>query len=232
MKLSFKFAAFAALTCALSLKAETLKLSTTSLSYGQGGAFAATPAAGASINNEDYASQARSGTSGFLTFCLEYSEEFYSGYSYNFAVNNGAVAGGVGGQTLPNYDGISIGTAYLYSLFAQGALDEATNGAFNYSQSACGYLQNAIWHLEGEGKASNWLVDFAKQNNANWSADANGAFGVKALNLTFTQNIGTHAAGSRAQDQLYYTVPDQGASVVLLGLSLIGFVALRRKFRK
>ena len=208
-----------------SAQADTLKLSQNgSYSVGIGGAFVATPALGSSISNADYSGAAKISSGGFLTFCIEYNEHFVPGGTYNYAVSNGARNGGVSGQTSLNYDGVSNATAWLYSEFAKGTLAGVANFAYNTSDKGYGYLQNAIWNLEGELTASNALANYAKANVANWNADSNGSYGVQALNLTYTN-------GDRAQDQLYFhNVPDQGVTVALLGLSLLGLAGFRRKF--
>jgi len=209
---------------AASAQADTLTLvqDTSNYSVGVGGAFIATPNSGP-ISNADYSGPAKLASGGFLTYCIEDNEFFYSGGTYNYALSNGAVNGGLNGQTAPNYDGVSNATAYLYSQFAQGIL--AGFGGFNYNLTGYGDLQQAIWFLEGEGGTNNALVAAAvAHEGANWNSDNNGAYGVLALNLTDTN-------GGPAQDQLYYhNVPDQGMTVALLGLSLLGLAGFRRKF--
>jgi hypothetical protein len=234
MKTSFKtFSLLAALAVvAASAQADTLKLSQDKVNYSvlNGGAFIATPNDGP-ISNSDYSGAAQIAGGGFLTFCIEYNEEFspsnISGYSYNYALNYGAVNGGQGGQpaATPQYDGISNATAFLYSQFAQGTLTGLAG--FDYNLTGYGALQQAIWYLEGEAPygTNNLLAQAAiAHEGANWNSDNNGAYGVQALNLTY-------ADGSVAQDQLYFhNVPDQGLTVALLGLSLLGLVGFRRKF--
>lgn len=232
MKSSLKtFALFAALAgLVTSARADSLKLfqDTTNYSVGIGGAFVAQVVNGP-ISNADYSGAAKIGSSSFLTFCIEHNEYFNPGssYTYNYVLNNGAVNGGVGGQTAPNYDGISNATAFLYSQFAQGLLTGAAGFAYNTGATGYGFLQNAIWNLEGEGIAENALATWAKnQVGANWNADSNGSYGVQALNLTYS-------TGGRAQDQLYYhNVPEQGLTVALLGLALAGLAGFRRVFSK
>jgi hypothetical protein len=226
MKLSLKsFALLATLAGSVTLaQADTLTLSQNSnYSVGIGGAFIATPTSGW-IDNSLYSGAAKIAGGGFLTYCIEYSEHFAPGGTYNYMVNGGAVNGGVSGQTSLNYDGVSNGTAFLYSQFAQGNLAGIAGFAYDTSATGYGFLQNAIWHLEGEIASSNALADYAKANVANWNADSNGSYGVSALNLTYL-------GGARAQDQLYYhKIPDQGLTVALLGLALVGVAGFRRKF--
>jgi len=214
----------------MSVQANQLTLSTSSsYSVGVGGAFIAGVIDGP-MTNSSYSGAAKIGSTGFLTYCIEYNEEFYPSnwnpsYVYNYALSNGAKNGGVSGQTSANYDGVSNATAYLYSQFAQGNL--AGVGGFSYDTSASGYgyLQQAIWFLEGEGGTDNNLAKAAKNHEgANWNSDNNGAYGVQAINMTYLN-------GAVSQDQLYYhSVPEQGLTVALVGFALLGLVSFRRKF--
>lgn len=227
MKYSLKALALVATLAGLvtSAQADSLVLSQSgSYSVGVGGAFIATPTSGSSISNADYSGVAKISGGGFLTFCIEYNEHFNPGGTYNYVLSNGAVNGGVSGQTSTNYDGVSNGTAFLYSQFAQGNLAGVAGFAYNTSATGYGFLQDAIWNLEGEITTSNALSDWVKANISNWNADSNGSYGVQALNLKYT-------TGGNAQDQLYYhAVPEQGLTVALLGLALVGVAGFRRKF--
>ena len=162
-------------------------------SYG-GGAFIAT------VNNGPL------GGSVFYTFCLEYSEHFSPGPTYNYVINTKAVNGGVG----PEGDPISLGAAYLYSQYLDSN-PASLNGA---NQRA---YQEAIWFLEDEnGGQNNSLIAAAQVALGvlvNLKADANGAYGVVALNLTDSN-------GNLVQDQMA-RVPEAGATL-LLSISLVG----------
>ncbi|MFT3781766.1 MAG: hypothetical protein QM790_07075 [Nibricoccus sp.] len=221
-----KYALIAALAGLFSAaKADTLMLSTnSSYSVGDGGAFVAQVLSG-SITNSDYSGAAKIGSNGFLTFCLEDNEVFAPGGYYNYVVNTGAVNGGVSGQTSLNYDGVSNGTAYIYSKFAQGALGGVAGFTYGTGATGYGYLQNAIWNLEGEIPTENALAAWVKANIPNWNSDSNGSSGVYALNLTYPN-------GGRAQDQLYFKVPEQGLTIALLGLGLVGLASFRRMMAK
>jgi len=207
-----------------SARADSLTLSENdSYSVGLGGAFIATPVSG-SISNASYGGPAQIAGGGFLTFCIEYNENFVPGGVYNYVLNNGAVNGGVSGQTAPNYDGVSKGTAFIYSQFAQGLLGGVAGFTYDTSATGYGFLQDAIWNLEGEIATSNALANWVKANVVNWNSDDNGYFGVQALNLT-------SQFGFNAQDQLYYhSVPEQGLTVALVGFALLGLAGFRRKF--
>jgi hypothetical protein len=194
-----------------------------------GGAFSLYNLAG--LENTSYASAARysnGAKSGFITFCLEVNEFAVS--PSHFVVNSVAMNGGVGGGV--NGDPISVGTAWLYSQFASGQL--AGIAGFSYTGAAnYGMLQEAFWLLEQEVANSviaggNALYNYVLANIANATSDAAvGQFGVYVLN-----NYSNAARTNRAQDFLYYNVPDGGATLMLMGLSVGGVALFRRYFVK
>jgi hypothetical protein len=123
-----------------------------------------------------------------------------------------------------------MGTAWLYSQFRAGTLAGYSSGL----TATAGQLQNAIWWLEGEITADQSANPFITQiPNAAWRAynsgtDANGAFGVVALNLTYPN-------GGRAQDQLALVpVPVPEPTTIIAGaLLLLPFaVSTFRRSRK
>ena len=126
------------------------------------------------LNNQAY----------FQTFCIEHNEEFTPGVSYSVGISQKAMYGG----NPPNGDPISIGTAWLYSQFAAGTLS-----GYNYvygasRENTAGTLQQAFWWLEGEtGGVQNGFITLAESalglNDTTIRNDANGAYGVAALNL-------------------------------------------------
>jgi hypothetical protein len=121
-----------------------------------GGEFAAVLSGTSTYNTEvidnanvlaHYSSKATTtvnGQSAFETFCIEVNQTFSPGTSYNAQAGSVVVPGGP-----VNY--VTLGTAYLYSQFAQGILS-----GYNYSTSGTGRelssdeLQDAIWYLQGE----------------------------------------------------------------------------------
>lgn len=156
---------------------------------------------------------------GFQTFCIEHGEDFFG--ATVAVLNTEAVNGGVGG---PHPDPISRATAWLYSQFALGIL-----AGYDYDNTGVGRttsakaLQEALWYLENEsafmGTGAGYVA--LAQGISNWSADANGDFGVLVMNLY-------KGDGTLRQDMLIY-VPDGGATLMLLGSSLVGLAVVRRK---
>jgi hypothetical protein len=121
----------------------------------------------------------------FLAFCLELNENINLNNNQGYYVNisNQAINGGGG----PNPDPISLVTAYMYSQYRAGNIATTAAGA--------AALQNAIWWMEQEISspiaAAATLISNAKTAlglNALTDAqlralDANGAYGVRALNV-------------------------------------------------
>ncbi len=163
---------------------------------------------------------------GFETFCLEYTEHFTPGGTYNYTISQAAIHGGISNGSDP----LSLGTAWLYLNFAEGNLAgyNFTNGA-NRTTNA-GQLQDTIWWLEGErpdpGATNPFeqlvISQFGSATNA--MADNNGTYGVAVLNL-YDLN------GGLAQDQLVL-VPDSGTTAVLLGVGLLGLFLFHRKITR
>lgn len=155
----------------------------------------------------------------FITFCLETTEYFNPGWTYNVTLNSGAVNGGAGGG---NPDPISMATAYLYSQFRNGVLSETytdNNGVKTVAYDRAS-LQQAIWFLEQEqvnAGTGAGLVKLAESklglNDSNVkTTDANGAYGVVVMNVYY-QN------GTLSQDQLAIAVPEP--STVIAGALLL-----------
>jgi hypothetical protein len=116
----------------------------------------------------------------FDTFCLNSGVPFTPGVQYNFVSSDSAQPGGPGNVSTP--DPISIGTAYLYSQFFNNV------AGFYGTASIANDLQAAIWWLEGEALGvRNNFIDLAEaalgKDDTTIKGDANGAYGVVALNL-------------------------------------------------
>jgi hypothetical protein len=99
-------------------------------------------------------------TGAFQTFCMEYTEHFTPGTTYDYTVDTAAYAGGFDGAVgTPPSDPVSSKTAYLYTQFWNGVLSWTDhNGVLQNYTYALGNgrasdaleLQNAIWFIEGE----------------------------------------------------------------------------------
>jgi hypothetical protein len=194
----------------------TLNFSASTYQNGSGGEFNAVTA----------------GLGSFATFCIEEGENIGQPPSgpYTYTINTGAVTGDAGANAIdPNtglaMDNISIGTAWLYSQFRAGTLtlDTGSGSYFDANRLAnAGEVQNAIWFLEGEGGQNNGYVALAETALGNLTlaqveADANGAYGVVALNL--------FSNGGLAQDQLAI-VPEPAPEPTTTGCFLLGLGAL------
>jgi hypothetical protein len=182
------------------------------------------------------------GLGSFPTFCIEDAENIGQPPSgpYTYTINTGAVQGGGGGggaNAIDPYtgfpmDNISRGTAWLFSQFAAGTLtlDTGSGSYFDANRLAnAGELQQAIWYLEDENNGvNNGYVSLAETmlgtDLSGIKADANGEFGVVALNL-FDAN------GNLAQDQLAVPEPTT-AGCFLLGLGALVFCQRFAKNRR
>lgn len=163
----------------------------------------------------------------FQTFCLETGEFFYPGTTYYVAISNRAIAGGVGSGGDP----ISIGTAWLYYMFATGQLN-AYGYDYNSSNRSTfsGQLQATIWWLEGEANDPGTNNPFRNlvmnQFSNNPFIDNNRAYPVAVLNVTTTN------PGNLAQDQLILVGVPEPSTLILMGAGLLGLGLFARKRKK
>jgi hypothetical protein len=158
----------------------------------------------------------------FETFCVETDEYFTWGGVYDASIVPGASGGGAGG---PSPDPISRGTAYLYSRFATGVLTGYAYTPGAARAASAGQLQEAIWYLEDELSLGTPLANpFLSQVSL--------AFGSLATSKLdqLSPTVMALSLGTTHQDQLILTsVPDGGATVMLMGLALSGLALLRRQ---
>lgn len=185
----------------------TITLTQGPYSYGNGGEFTAQT----------------SGLGTFQTFCIEYNEEFQPGSLYNYYQNTGAVMGGAGVDAIDPHtgrsmDNISIGTAWLYSQFRAGTLSgyDFAN-TYGDRNADAGALQQAIWWLEDEPNGvKNSFVTEAETaltlTDSTIIGDSGGAYGVIALNLYSTTQVGDNQQVT-IDGTTYYASQDQLAIV-------------------
>jgi len=180
---------------------------------GGGGAFLATTTGTGPLGN-----------STFMTFCIEYNENFSYGGTYNYELSGGAVGGGVSGG---NPDSVSDATMWLYYQALSGGYSTWW-AAIDLNLGAT--FQEAIWFLEGERDAGQIssaglaMANFALANQTSWASLYAQGHRVYAMNLTSTSGP--------AQDQLAYIapVPEHG-SLLLFVTGLAGVGGLRRTWR-
>jgi hypothetical protein len=245
-------ASLAAVMAAPSLFASmsvTLLDNTSKYSYGNGGEFRAVGDAGLNnvVNWNAYSASTKgtigaadvgswgynSGLAGklyFQTFCIEDTEYFSPGSSYDASTSDRALYGHAG--TSPGVP-VTMGTAWLYSQFASGKLS-----GYNYSYGGgrqnlanAGSLQQAIWYFQGEGGAENsWalMAETAVGGKDAALAEANGAYGVRALNLfngPYSKDVTVNGVTYHCNQDQLVIVPEPTtvvAGIGALGLALLG----------
>ena len=247
LRISVSLAALLLAGLAQSSFAATIRISSAGAGYrtGPGGEFKVTDVSGSIVAGvlPFYDSKAIVG-GGIEVFCIEYNEFISLPGTYTATVSAGAIYGGVAGgidhdsnPLTPTTDLVSVGTAYLYSLFARGVL-----GGYDYTPGAgraasATALQNAIWWLEDEITLSASAIaanPFLTAAFAAYGTPGAGvgdvAGGAKTNNTLYSVGVlNLGGATPDKQDQLIYGVPDGGLTIALLGLGLSGVALFRRR---
>jgi hypothetical protein len=162
---------------------------------------------------------------GFQTFCVQANVDITVPGNYNAVLSSQDTSG----------TQLSVGTAWLYQLFAT----EKPGLGYNYTPGAlrtasADELQQAIWILQGqagpnvvETAATSVDVQLAAVHFgslANALAANNGQFSVDIVQL--------RTADGRPVQNMLALVPDGGSALILLGMGLTGLAAFARKFRR
>lgn len=188
------------------------------------------------------------GQTGFETFCVEIDEEFSPGGTYNTSLGNTIIPGGAA---------LTIGTAYLYSQFAQGTLSGYQYGTGTARETSADELQDAIWYLQGEVTSAgnhftmgsgngyqggNYLYNFGG-TGFNPASDpfvnlVQTMFGANATASDAGNNYGVQvlelsSAGGYNQDQLVYCPVPEPATFAAGAIPLVPLgISLVRALRK
>ncbi len=175
----------------------------------------------------------------YMTFCVERNEYLGSGKTYDVTMNDEADAGGFAGG---NPDPLDARTAFLFTAFIKGTLDDklaaASLGAFTYGSSSAGgtsgnALQDVIWAIENEigsvaaGLATDLmtLADAAVDDGGagewynKWGLDGIGH--VRVLNMKL--------GDIKKQDVLILIPLPLPVTMGLIGLLGVGITSYRRR---
>lgn len=211
-----KFVLSSVVCCAIAGSAigQTVTLSQGAYSFGIGGEFNAT------LNAAAFTPAALTNSGSFETFCLERSENFQSGGTYNYTIDTVALLGG--GGAFGGMDPLDETTAFLYSAFITGTL-----GGYDYSNGSgmrsahAGALQNAIWFMEQEVGSLDSAEAVAFYNFAQGGI-GQGLGLVRVLNLYSLD----HGHVRHHQSQIFM-LPTPGA-MALAGLAACTIIRRRR----
>ena len=207
------FFAIGAMAVAVAANAGTVQIYQTAYSSGSGGEFQAY------LTGAAFTPTSLTGN-GVETFCIELSEQFQPGATYNFTIETAAMGGG--GGSVAGQDPLDERSAYLYDLFITGNLPgyDYSNGS-GLRQANAGSLQNALWYIEQEVGSLD-TPDAVSWYNLSAAGIGQGLGNVRVLHIFTLDDSGAQIP---SQDQII-RVPSSG-SLALLGLT--GLVAGRRR---
>lgn len=205
--------------------------STVTLAFGAGSRHNPLPGAPGTIQSNRGGEFQMSGALGnFTTFCLEYNETIDEG-AFNFSVDQGAIAGGLGGG---NPDNIGKETAELFRRWTAGSLTPALGQSQKDFNDG---VQDAFWFLEEELGDVDFTAATAAASNANFanlSATAqsliNSVWGTTAsVGRVRALNLYSISSGANRQSVLYIeAIPLPSAGALALA-GLFGVAAIRRR---
>lgn len=161
----------------------------------------------------------------FYTYCIEAGEFFTPGSKYYYSLSLEAKYN----ATTSTTDPISMATAWVFAAFATGNLKDGTTPYNPATQADQDALQKLLWYLEGEagGAQGKYYDDIATAYGEGVDYNGSAIFGgnVQVVNVWGDP---THTVAQ--QDVLKWTsVPDGGATLALLGISMGGLAFFARR---
>ncbi len=207
------FFAIGAMAVAVAANAGTVQIYQTAYSSGSGGEFQAY------LTGAAFTPTSLTGN-GVETFCIEQSEQFQPGATYNFSIETTAMGGD--GGSVAGQDPLDERSAYIYDLFITGNLPGYDYGnSSGLRQANAASLQNVLWYIEQE------VGSLDSPDAVNWyNLSANGiGQGLGLVRVLHVYTLDSTGAQIPSQDQII-RVPSTG-SLALLGLA--GLVAGRRR---
>lgn len=186
----------------------------------------------------NYASEATY-NGGFETFCIETGVEFTPGQKYYYTL--GDVSQPIPAKGTGSALALTTGAAWLYYEFGTGNLDNFDYTYGSGRKADDNLLQAALWYLQGAQTYGSYPNGGTGNIYYEAAVSALGGSVSDPYNGTYVEVLQMWADSDdtiAAQNQLVLTgdgpppiphVPDGGMTVILLGGTLVGLQALRRK---